>query len=167
MILLTTSGTEGFCEAFARTGLKLSLAESCTGGMIGSMITSVSGASSFFLGSAVTYSNESKERILGVSHDSLVKYGAVSEAVAKEMAEGSLKVYDSDIAASVTGIAGPNGGTPEKPVGTVWICVATTTRFNAQLHQFDPNLTRLEIIHKAAEAALQMLKEELLKDLGE
>ena len=105
--------------------------------MIGSMITSVSGASSFFLGSAVTYSNESKERILGVSHDSLVKYGAVSEAVAKEMAEGSLKVYDSDIAASVTGIAGPNGGTPEKPVGTVWMAVTDGKRTVAYENHFE------------------------------
>lgn len=140
---MTTSGTEGFCEAFARTGLKLSLAESCTGGMIGSMITSVSGASSFFLGSAVTYSNESKERILGVSHDSLVKYGAVSEAVAKEMAEGSLKVYDSDIAASVTGIAGPNGGTPEKPVGTVWMAVTDGKRTVAYENHFEGSRDRI------------------------
>ena len=140
---MTTSGTEGFCEAFARTGLKLSLAESCTGGMIGSMITSVSGASSFFLGSAVTYSNKSKERILGVSHDSLVKYGAVSEAVAKEMAEGSLKVYGSDIAASVTGIAGPNGGTPEKPVGTVWMAVTDGKRTAAYENHFEGSRDRI------------------------
>ena len=143
MILLTTSGTEGFCDAFARTGLKLSLAESCTGGMIGCMITSVSGASSFFMGSAVTYSNESKERILGVSHDSLVKYGAVSETVAKEMAEGSLKVYGSDIAASVTGIAGPNGGTPEKPVGTVWMAVTDGKRTVAYENHFEGSRDRI------------------------
>ena len=140
---MTTSGTEGFCDAFARTGLKLSLAESCTGGMIGCMITSVSGASSFFMGSAVTYSNESKERILGVSHDSLVKYGAVSETVAKEMAEGSLKVYGSDIAASVTGIAGPNGGTPEKPVGTVWMAVTDGKRTVAYENHFEGSRDRI------------------------
>ena len=137
MILLTTSGTEGFCDAFARTGLKLSLAESCTGGMIGCRITSISGASSFFLGSAVTYSNESKERILGVSHESLIDHGAVSEAVAKEMAEGSLRIYGSDIAASVTGIAGPNGGTPEKPVGTVWMAVTDGKRSIAYENHFE------------------------------
>ena len=137
MILLTTSGTEGFCDAFARTGLKLSLAESCTGGMIGCRITSISGASSFFLGSAVTYSNESKEKILGVSHKSLMDHGAVSEAVAKEMAEGSLRIYGSDIAASVTGIAGPNGGTPEKPVGTVWMAVTDGKRSIAYENHFE------------------------------
>ena len=134
---MTTSGTEGFCDAFARTGLKLSLAESCTGGMIGCRITSISGASSFFLGSAVTYSNESKERILGVSHESLIDHGAVSEAVAKEMAEGSLRIYGSDIAASVTGIAGPNGGTPEKPVGTVWMAVTDGKRSIAYENHFE------------------------------
>ena len=134
---MTTSGTEGFCDAFARTGLKLSLAESCTGGMIGCKITSVSGASAFFMGSAVTYSNQSKEKILGVSHKSLMDHGAVSEAVAKEMAEGSLKVYGSDIAASVTGIAGPDGGTPEKPVGTVWMAVTDGKRTVAYENHFE------------------------------
>ena len=130
MILLTTSKAESFCAIFSKKGLKLSLAESCTGGMIGCMITSVSGSSSFFMGSAVTYSNESKMSILGVKESSLAQYGAVSETVAKEMAEGSLKVYGSDIAGSVTGIAGPDGGTPEKPVGTVWMAVTDgrTTR---------------------------------------
>ena len=118
-----TSRTEHLQKIMTDKGLKLSLAESCTGGMIGAEITSLSGSSSFFLGSAVTYSNESKERILKVSHDSLIDHGAVSEQVAKEMALGSLYVYDADISGSVTGIAGPDGGTPEKPVGTVWMAV--------------------------------------------
>ena len=157
MILLTTSGTEGFCEAFARTGLKLSLAESCTGGMIGSMITSVSGASSFFLGSAVTYSNESKERILGVSRGSLVDHGAVSEAVAREMAEGSLKVYGSDIAASVTGIAGPGGGTSEKPVGTVGMAVTDGRRTVAYENHFEGS--REEIRRLTAEVLMVRILE--------
>lgn len=107
----------------AEKGLKLSLAESCTGGMIGAEITSLPGSSSFFMGSAVTYSNESKERILRVSRESLIDFGAVSEQVAKEMALGSLYAYNADISGSVTGIAGPNGGTSEKPVGTVWMAV--------------------------------------------
>ena len=121
----------------AAKGLKLSLAESCTGGMIASEITDLSGSSAFFLGSAVTYSNESKENILGVSHSSLVDHGAVSEAVAKEMALGSLKVYGSDIAGSVTGIAGPNGGTPQKPVGTVWMAVTDGKRTMAYENHFE------------------------------
>ena len=118
-------------------GLKLSLAESCTGGMISSEITDLSGSSEFFLGSAVTYSNESKESILGVSRSSLIEFGAVSEAVAKEMALGSLKVYGSDIAGSVTGIAGPNGGTPQKPVGTVWMAVTDGKRTAAYENHFE------------------------------
>ena len=118
-------------------GLKLSLAESCTGGMIASEITDLSGSSEFFLGSAVTYSNESKENILGVSRPSLIEFGAVSESVAKEMALGSLKVYGSDIAGSVTGIAGPNGGTPQKPVGTVWMAVTDGKRTAAYENHFE------------------------------
>ncbi len=109
-------------------GFRLSLAESCTGGMIGAMITSVPGSSSCFLGSAVTYSNESKERLLGVRHETLLAHGAVSRETAVEMAFGSLKAYDSDIAGSVTGIAGPGGGTEEKPVGTVYMCVTDGLR---------------------------------------
>ena len=121
------------------------------------MITSVSGASSFFMGSAVTYSNESKERILGVSHDSLVKYGAVSETVAKEMAEGSLKVYGSDIAGSVTGIAGPEGGTPEKPVGTVWMAVTDGKRTFAYENHFQGS--RDEVRERTKEVLLEHIIE--------
>ncbi len=95
----------------------------------------------------------------------LKKHGAVSEFVVNDMAINTMGLFDVDYSIATSGIAGPGGGTEEKPVGTVWICVATTTRFNARLHQFDPNSSRLEIIHKSAEAALQMLKEELLKDL--
>jgi len=118
-----TSRTEHLQKIMTEKGLTLSLAESCTGGMIGAEITSLSGSSSFFMGSAVTYSNESKERILKVSRESLIDFGAVSEQVAKEMALGSLYAYNADISGSVTGIAGPNGGTSEKPVGTVWMAV--------------------------------------------
>lgn len=117
------SRIEELIRSFSSKGLRLSLAESCTGGMISSSITDVPGSSSVFMGSAVTYSNESKERILGVSRGTLLAHGAVSAETAEEMAKGSLKVYGSDIAASVTGIAGPGGATPEKPVGTVWMAV--------------------------------------------
>lgn len=123
MIFLTISKVKILSELMSNKGLKLSLAESCTGGLISSIITSISGSSLFFLGSAVTYSNESKEKILGVSHNTLMMCGAVSSETAMEMAKGSLKIYGSDIAASVTGISGPNGGTKEKPVGTVWMAV--------------------------------------------
>lgn len=117
------SRTEHLVSLFSSKGLKLSLAESCTGGMISSSIVDIPGSSSMFLGSAVTYSNGAKERILGVSHDTLLAHGAVSGETAEEMAKGALKAYGSDIAASVTGIAGPGGATPSKPVGTVWMAV--------------------------------------------
>lgn len=108
----------------AKNRVTLSLAESCTGGYLAHLFTSVAGASSVFLGGAVSYSNELKEQMLGVSTDTLLQYGAVSEETVREMAEGALRNFSSDYAVAITGIAGPDGGTPEKPVGTVWIAVA-------------------------------------------
>ena len=154
---MTTSKSELLFQRMKERGLKLSLAESCTGGMIGSEITSLSGASSFFLGSAVTYSNKSKENLLGVSKDSLIQYGAVSEAVANEMALGSLKVYGSDVSASVTGIAGPDGGTPEKPVGTVWMAVTDGVQTIAYENHFIGS--RDEIRRKSADTLIQHIIE--------
>lgn len=103
---------------------RLATAESCTGGLIANRITDVPGASEVFTGGWVTYANESKVSQLGVSPDSLARYGAVSEEVAKEMAIGALRASHADIAVSVTGIAGPGGGSGEKPVGTAWIAIA-------------------------------------------
>lgn len=152
-------------ELFFKNKKTLAVAESCTGGYLSHLITSVPGSSEFFKGSVVSYSNEIKRSILNVRELNLKKHGAVSEFVVNDMAINTMGLFDVDYSIATSGIAGPGGGTDEKPVGTVWICVATTTRFNARLHQFDPNSSRLEIIHKSAEAALQMLKEELLKDL--
>ena len=106
----------------------ISFAESCTGGWISQMVTSRPGASDYYLGGAVVYSNKAKEDILGVSHETLLAHGAVSEETAKEMAAGARRVFGSDIAASVTGIAGPGGATEEKPVGLV--CIAATDGVN-------------------------------------
>lgn len=105
-------------------GYTLSAAESCTGGLVGSLITDVPGASAYFRGSAGAYCNEMKEHILGVAHDTLATYTAVSAETAGEMAEGSRKLYSSDIAVSTTGIAGPDGGTKEQPVGLVYTGIA-------------------------------------------
>jgi nicotinamide-nucleotide amidase len=102
----------------------LAVAESCTGGAIASRLTDVPGASAVLLAGWVTYSNEAKARFLGVRTESLAEHGAVSEQVAREMAEGARRQAGSDFALSVTGIAGPGGGTPEKPVGTVFIGLA-------------------------------------------
>ncbi len=102
----------------------LSFAESCTGGALSAKITETSGVSAIFKGSVVSYANEAKAEILGVGRDSLGQFGAVSEVVAQEMAQGVRHRFHTDWGVSVTGIAGPTGGTQEKPVGTVWIAVA-------------------------------------------
>ncbi len=100
-------------------GMMCATAESCTGGLIGHLLTETPGSSVWFAGGAVVYSYEAKERVLGVSHDSLMLFGAVSNRVAQEMAQGALDLYSADVAVAVTGIAGPGGGTPDKPTGTV------------------------------------------------
>jgi nicotinamide-nucleotide amidase len=104
--------------------LTLSAAESCTGGRVGDKITNVPGSSDYFLGSAVTYSNQAKTALLGVKEKSLKAHGAVSEQVAEEMTLGCRKLFGSDIAVSTTGIAGPTGGSKAKPVGLVWFGVS-------------------------------------------
>jgi PncC family amidohydrolase len=102
-----------------RRGLTLALAESCTGGLIGDLITDVPGSSDYFLGSAVCYAYSAKENILGVRHETLAAHGAVSAETAAEMAQGARRLFAADLAVAVTGIAGPGGGTPTKPVGLV------------------------------------------------
>lgn len=136
-------------------GKKLSLAESCTGGLIGSMITEVPGSSSCFLGSAVTYSNDAKENILGVRHETLLAFGAVSPQTAEEMATGSLRAYGSDVAASVTGIAGPGGAVEGKPVGTVCVCITDGKRMVTTTHHFDGD--RRSVRQQTAESVIDGL----------
>ena len=111
-------------ELLIQRGLKITSAESCTGGLFAAHITSVSGSSECFEGSFVTYSNEIKHRMINVREETLEKYGAVSEECVLEMAENSRKIMKSDIAIAISGIAGPSGGTDDKPVGLVWICLA-------------------------------------------
>lgn len=130
-------------------GYKLALAESCTGGMVSAAITEVAGSSDWFDRGFVTYSNASKQELLKVSSNTLAKYGAVSEETAKEMALGALKNSHANIAASITGIAGPSGGSEEKPVGTV--CFALSTKeghLETMTEHFKGN--RQEIRHQAA-----------------
>lgn len=140
-------------------GLKLAVAESCTGGTIASKFTAMAGASAYFMAGVVSYSNEAKHDILGVSNDSLNSYGAVSEVVAKEMAEGVRKVANADYGIATTGIAGPTGGSPEKPVGTVWMAVATPNGTRAVLRNCGTD--RSQIISRAAAYAIELLYEEL------
>ena len=112
-------------EALTNGGKHITFAESCTGGMLAEMLTAVSGASECFDGSFVTYANEQKEKLIGVRHETLAKYGAVSYQTALEMSRGARLALGADIGAGVTGIAGPGGGKPEKPVGLVYISIST------------------------------------------
>ena len=121
-------------------------AESCTGGMIASKIVNVSGASDVFLEGCVTYSNAAKMRTLGVKAETLEKFDAVSRETALEMAEGARRRADADYAVSVTGLAGPGGGTPEKPVGTVWLGLATREGVEARLLQLHGNRERIRTL---------------------
>jgi PncC family amidohydrolase len=104
--------------------LTLSVAESCTGGLVSHRITDVAGSSTYYQGSVTSYSNAIKERVLGVRHETLARYGAVSEQTALEMARGVRMLLETDIGLAVTGVAGPDGGTPDKPVGLVYIALA-------------------------------------------
>ncbi len=145
-------------------GATVSTAESCTGGYVAHRLTSMTGASSYFPGSIVSYSNEVKERILGVSGESLRQYGAVSEPVAIQMAEGARAKLNSTFAISTTGIAGPSGGTPEKPVGTVWIACAGPQRTVARKLQL--GTLRDVNIQLTAMHVLNMLRLELENELA-
>ena len=135
--------------------ITVSLAESCTGGKISSFITDMPGASEVFKGCAVTYSNDSKETILNVSRNTLTAFGAVSAETAKEMAAGARKIFGTDMAASATGIAGPDGGTDAKPVGTVFIAVTDGSR--TECEHLRLNGSREDIRNDTATAVIRML----------
>ena len=144
-------------EIFREKGLSLALAESCTGGMIAETITNVAGASDIFYGSAVTYVNSAKEHILGVAREMLEKHGAVSSECAEEMACGARRVYGADVAMSVTGIAGPGGGSEAKPVGTVWFGLATKDGAETFRRRFDGD--RAAVRRQTVEEVLRRLAE--------
>ena len=144
--------------------LTLSTAESCTGGYISHLLTSVSGSSAYFKGSAVTYSNDAKQDVLGVDPATFEKYGAVSEQVAIQMAEGVRKKFRTDFAVSTTGIAGPDGGTAEKPVGTIWIGVSSQNGSYALKYSMGTHRERN--IRKSALQAFQLIRKEVFKNLG-
>ncbi len=142
-------------------GLTVSTAESCTGGTISQLLTSIPGASVYFIGGLVAYSYEVKENDLGVSKRTLIAQGAVSEATVIEMAVGARRKFASDFAISVSGIAGPDGGTSEKPVGTVWIAIAGPNKSVARKYQFGDNRERN--IERSAITAINMLREQILQ----
>ncbi|OGO71644.1 MAG: hypothetical protein A2Z37_01325 [Chloroflexi bacterium RBG_19FT_COMBO_62_14] len=141
-------------------GWTLAVAESCTGGLVADRITDVAGSSGYFLGGVVAYSNRAKERFLGVRGTTLEAHGAVSEETAIEMAQGARRVFGADVAVAVTGIAGPGGGQPEKPVGLTWLGFSGPSGERAERHLWPGD--RRANKAQSAEAALAML----LKELG-
>lgn len=152
---------EAILNYMAGKGLTLSTAESCTGGYISHIITRHPGSSRVFLGGAVSYANELKESVLDVKHETLSMFGAVSEETVIEMVEGALRNFKSDYAIAVTGIAGPDGGTPEKPVGTIWVAAANVNKTVVKKLTFGNK--RLQNIERTAISALNMLNT-LLRD---
>jgi len=150
----------------AKTGklLTIGAVESATGGRIADRITNVAGSSDYFKGSLVAYSNEVKIVLLGVKKATIENYGAVSEQTALEMARGGRKLLDVDICVSDTGIAGPSGDTPEKPVGLFYLGLAARDKSFSQKHTFPGNREKNK--RDAAEAALNMLKQYLLRRIG-
>ena len=138
--------------------LTLAVAESCTGGMLGERLTSIPGSSDVFLGGVIAYHNEVKRSLLGVRSEALERSGAVSEEVAVQMASGVRESLGADVGVSVTGIAGPGGGTPEKPVGLVWIAVHAS---EVKARRFHVGGDRAEIRQRAAQAALEMVRRAL------
>ncbi len=140
----------------ATRGLTLAVAESCTGGLVGHRITNVPGSSDYYRGSITAYANNVKEALLDVRGESLDRYGAVSEQTAREMAEGVRQVMEADLGVSVTGIAGPTGGTPGKPVGLVYVGLATPSGGWVEKHVFEGD--RWENKSWSAEAALDMVR---------
>jgi PncC family amidohydrolase len=142
---------------FTEKKLTLTTAESCTGGLLAGAITEVSGSSSYMMGGSVTYSNEAKITFLGVNPASLEQHGAVSEEVAREMARGARERLSTDVAVSITGIAGPDGGTPDKPVGLTWIGLSDARGDSAR--RFVWNSDRSGNRALSVEAAMKMLIE--------
>jgi PncC family amidohydrolase len=147
-------------ELLRSLGFKLAVAESCTGGLVGHRITNVPGSSEYFMGGVTAYAYEAKVKLLGVSWDTLSRCGAVSQETVLEMARGARVALEADIGVSVSGIAGPGGGMPEKPVGLTWIGLSAGGFEEARSFVFPGD--RLEVKEQAAEQALRMLSEYLV-----
>ncbi len=142
-------------ELLIRRGLHLAVAESCTGGLIGHRITNVPGSSDYYLGSVTAYAYEAKVRLLGVSWDTLEKHGAVSQETVLEMARGVRQALGAEVGLSVSGIAGPGGGTPDKPVGLTWIGLSAPDQDLAWSYVWQGD--RLQVKEHSAEQALHLL----------
>jgi PncC family amidohydrolase len=148
--------------ALRERGWRLAIAESCTGGLMGHRLTNISGSSTYYLGSITAYAYRAKVRLLGISWETLEKYGAVSEVTVREMAVGIRHALAADVGLSVSGIAGPTGGTPEKPVGYAWIGLSTPKGIWTLQHTAGGN--RIENKEEIAQVALEFLYEFLTHD---
>ena len=146
-------------EKLRRLGQTIGTAESCTGGSIAALLTSVSGSSDYFVGSIVAYANSVKQNVLGVSESDLRRYGAVSQQVVQQMAKGAFRILGCDWAIATSGIAGPGGGTPDKPVGTIWIAVANKNEVVSKNYRF--NTIREQNIQRTVNMALLFLLERI------
>jgi PncC family amidohydrolase len=155
----TTEPAEIVGPLLRARGATVATAESCTGGLIGSLLTDVSGSSDYYLGGVISYSNEVKQDVLGVRADTLATVGAVSRETALQMAHGARRLLRADCALAVTGIAGPTGGTPAKPVGLVYIALVGPDVERCERHVWDGD--RVDNKRRTAQRALQMLIEYL------
>ncbi len=152
-----TSGLRYVGNTLDKNRLTLAIAESCTGGLLSNLITNAPGSSRYFIGGVVAYDNKVKIRLLGVSESTLKRWGAVSQQTAVEMAVGVRGLLKSDVSVGVTGIAGPDGGTRDKPVG--YVCVAVDFKGEVRVKRFRFKGTRLEIKRQSAKGAFDMLAE--------
>ena len=141
---------------------KMTLAESCTGGLVASKIVGIAGSSAYFDGSMVSYSDTIKNKLLNVKEETLTRYGAVSKETVKQMAKNALEMFAVDYSIAISGIAGPSGGTSEKPVGLVWIAVASKDKIITEVYQFWKH--RAENIELSAVAALHLFYKGFLKN---
>ena len=146
---------EELARVFREKGLTLATAESCTGGLLAGRITDIAGSSDYMRGGVVSYANEVKEALLGVESDALAQHGAVSDVVARQMARGVRERLGTDVGISITGVAGPGGGTSDKPVGLVWIGLSDAQGAHAE--RFHWQGSRAENRALSVEAALKML----------
>lgn len=155
------TAAERLVEILKLSNKKISFAESCTGGLISGALTAVPGASAVYDGGLCSYANSVKEKVLGVPHAVLEKDGAVSAPCAVAMAKGALRLFGADVAVSVTGIAGPGGGTVEKPVGTVYVCATTGRLTMVKRYNFsgDRETVRGKTVVAALECAESILKQ--------
>ncbi|MBQ8588584.1 MAG: nicotinamide-nucleotide amidohydrolase family protein [Clostridia bacterium] len=147
---------DDLCKLLMDKGMTIATAESCTGGMLGAALTSVPGISDCYGYGVVTYSNEAKEKLLGVNHNTLAEHGAVSPETALEMACGALNISEADIAVSITGIAGPGGGTQEKPVGLVYVGIARKDQKNS-VHKLMLKGNRQEVRSQVIDNVIRLI----------